>query len=246
MLLPFKTDLFNQASHMQRIIKPVGRILQCVCLLCLISWGAVFSGDGYAEVTCSDGLMSINSKEMRPEDIMKEIGDKCGIKVVLFGEVFSEIPVSVKFDQMPVKQAIKRVLRVADVTNYLIHMDETDNGSRIVEVDLIGSKGGERQLTDGPGPRAIPAVPEPVVSKKKKPVPRPTKQSQLPPDMSKEDMEKLQESFLGIMDEVIQEQFLTGGQPDPKEVIRMFKESVPPDLKDKMPPEVLEQLENME
>jgi len=42
---------------------------------------------------------------------MKEVGEKCNIEIVVLGEVFSEIPISSGFKDVPVNAGIKRLLR---------------------------------------------------------------------------------------------------------------------------------------
>ncbi len=86
----------------------------CLLLVCLLSFYPALASDtdedsGSGLVMFSNGLLSINAKEIRPEDIMKEVGKKCGIKIVVFGEVFSEVPVSLKIVNTPVRKGIERV-----------------------------------------------------------------------------------------------------------------------------------------
>ncbi|MCP4715635.1 MAG: hypothetical protein GY868_11005, partial [Deltaproteobacteria bacterium] len=75
-------------------------------------------------ITCEAGALTIDAREMRPEDVLKDIGVKCGIKVVVFGEVFSEVPISIKLKKMPVRKAIERVLRMTNISNYLMHFED--------------------------------------------------------------------------------------------------------------------------
>ena len=190
------------------------------------------------------GLLSINVRDIRSEDLMKEVGEKCNIEIVVLGEVFSEIPISSGFKDVPVNAGIKRLLRCSGITNYLMHFDDVDNGSKIVRLDLIGKKGGEKYLTD----RSV---------EKKKTVDRSEKRKERAerksrrkkkeePPISREEMEGLQESFMNVMDDVLKEKFMNGEQPDPAEVLRIFNEAVPPDIREKMPPEVLQQLEGLQ
>ncbi len=217
-------------------------------LFATVSFGEDADDDFNGEnVRFEKGLLSVNARDMRSEDLMREIGEKCNIEVVVLGEVFSEIPVSSTFNDMPVKDGIKRLLRCSGIVNYLLHFDSGDNSSKIVRLDLIGKKGGEKHLTD----RST------KVKKKKKKVDRSErkkiraerksrrKKKEEPP-ISRKEMEELQESFMNVMDDVLKEKFMNGEQPDPAEVLRIFNEAVPPDIREKMPPEVLEQLEGMQ
>lgn len=98
--------------------------------------------EDYSEETVSfeNGLLSINVKNMRPEDLIKEISEKCKIELVILGEVFSEFPVSIRFKDVPVQEGLKRVLRRSNITKHLMYFAAGDNGSKIVRLDLIGDK----------------------------------------------------------------------------------------------------------
>ena len=86
---------------------------------------------------------------MKAEDLLKAIGEACGIKVVLRGEVFTEDSFSVQFENMPIRTGLERILRVVNLPNHMMHFEETDSRKRVREIDLIGKGGGERQLTSG-------------------------------------------------------------------------------------------------
>ena len=233
-------------------------MIPCRKLLISLAAGAALAGmvaaggrvvsaeddDSGGMVTYERGRLSVNARDARSEEVMKELGEKCAIKVVVHGEVFSEVPISVTFQDMPLRKGIERVLRVADITNYLVHFKDTDNGSTVVGLDLIGQKGGERHLTSGAG-RAV----EP----ERTPVSRPTGRTaakearRQAPDRAEAEAEaKMQENFLKIMDEVLKAQLEDGEEPDPAEVLRLFQEVVPPEMKEQIPPEVLEELEKLQ
>ena len=211
----------------------------CVLLFCFLAalmvTEGVSSGDGGEEgssvVVCSDGILSVTAREIRSEDLMKDIGEKCGIKIVAVGDVFSEVPVSLNFQKQTVRKGIERVLRVVNIPNYLLHFQDSDNGSGIIEIDLIGKKGGERHLTEGSVRKA----------RVKKPAIKPAKRKK----DRKEDA-KIQQNFLNIMDEILNSKLGDGEEPDPSEILRLFKEVVPPEMRDQIPPEVLEELEKLD
>ena len=117
------------------------------CLVIISAFSALISSaevpvEDYSEETVSfeNGLLSINVKDMRPEDLMKEISEKCKIELVILGEVFSEFPVSISFKDVPVQEGIKRVLRRSGITKHLMHFAAGDNGTKIIRLDLIGDK----------------------------------------------------------------------------------------------------------
>ena len=108
---------------------------------------AEVSADDYIEegVSFENGLLSINVKDMRPEDLIKEISEKCKIELIVLGEVFSEFPVSIRFNDVPVQKGIKQVLRRSNIPRHLMYFGTGDNGTKIVRLDLIGDKSVEKR-----------------------------------------------------------------------------------------------------
>jgi len=216
------------------------------------------------KVTCTDTLLKIDAQNVKPADLIREIGDKCGIKVVVFGEAFDDKTIGVKFQQLPIRKGIERVLRIANLPNFVLHLDGNPVSPRIVELDIMGKKGGERQLTAGtarqaspaPGPPALPAppsAPPPAAppggfqAKAPKKPAAADKQPAKPPvaDSRDSSAEKAQEDFMRVMDEMMKAQE-AGEEPDPVEVLRIFKEVVPPEIRNQIPPEVLKELEGLQ
>ena len=241
-------------------------ILVVVLCAALCSGSAGFAhaqgdeGGGSDMVLCADGMLKIDAPSIKPEDLMRDIGDKCSIKVVVFGEAFDEKPIGVKFQQMPVRMGIQRVLRIANLPNFVLHFDNNTASPRIVELDIMGKKGGERQLTTGTGRTAAPATvsaPAPAAPPAPPPVPPPAKEPEKGVAQDKRDnkapvvdpkdivTDKTQEDFMKVMDEMMKAQE-SGEEPDPAEVLRIFKEVVPPEIRSQIPPDVLKEIEDFE
>jgi hypothetical protein len=191
-------------------------------------------------VKFSNGLISVQARDMKSEDLMKELGEKCAIKIVLYGEVFTDAPVSVQFKQAPIRQGVQRVLRLSNIKNFLMHFAEGEQNPRIVQLDLIGKKGGQRELTSGAAPAPKPAVTEEVKTNVVEPQPPAAM-----PQINKEDADKFQQNFLNMMDQILEQKFEQGEEPDPATIIQLFNDMVPPEMRDKLPPEVLEQMEKL-
>lgn len=188
---------------------------------------------GSEMVSCADGMLRIDATNVKPEDLTRDIGDKCGIKIVVFGEAFDDKPIGVKFQPMPVRMGIQRVLRIANMPNFILHFDNKTS-PRIVELDLIGKKGGERQLT---------SVTVPVVSSKV--MDKPADKKPPLPEASDILSDKAQGDFMKVMDEMMKAQE-SGEEPDPAEVLRIFKAVVPQDILDQIPPDVRKEIEDFE
>jgi hypothetical protein len=211
-------------------------------------------------VSCVEGMLKIEAPNVKPEDLIRDIGDKCGIKVVVFGEAFDDKPIGVKFQQMPVRRGLQRVLRIANMPNFVLHFDNNTANPRIVELDIMGKKGGERQLTSGTGrsaspgtvpPPATPPASAPPASAPEKPAVLDKRDAKKPPVIEPKDipkdvvLDKKQEDFMKVMDEMMKAQEM-GEEPDPAEVLRIFKEVVPPEIREQIPPDVLKEIEDFE
>ena len=116
-------------------------------------------------VTCNETVLSVNATDIKAEDLIKAIGNECGIKMMLRGELFTEDVFSVRFENMPIRTGLERILRVINIPNHMIHFETVSGHQRVIGVDLIGKKGGERQLTpeeaepENIGSTAKPATP---------------------------------------------------------------------------------------
>jgi len=223
-------------------------LLCLACTLCLSMprHSRAADGDettGSEIVSCADGCLKIDAKDIRPEDLVKEIGEKCSMKIVVLGDAFSETPVSIKMQRMPLRRGIERLLRSINVVNYVAHFPPGDAGAAVPELYIVGKKGGEKQLTAGARPVPSPSAPEPP--RQEPPQNRREEKKAVREELSKDETAKIQENFLKIMDEVLKNQD-SGEEPDPGEILKLFKEAVPPDMKDQIPPEVLEELEKLE
>ena len=249
-----------------------GMIKKPGTLAFLLLWSALFSGPSGAAaqaeeagspadmVTCTETTLKIDASNAKTENLIREIGDKCGIKVVVFGEAFEDKTIGVKFQQLPIRKGIERVLRIANLPNFVLHLDNNPVAPRIVEIDIMGKKGGERQLTAGtrpaPGAPTPPGTPAVAVPSPKPPAtaPGPTAPAmpqqklqadkQAPP-MDPKANEQAQEEFIRVMDAMMKAQE-AGEEPDPAEVLRIFKNVVPPEVRDQIPPEVLKELEDLQ
>jgi hypothetical protein len=65
------------------------------------------------------------------------------------------------------------------------------------------------------------------------------------PQINKEDADKFQQNFLNMMDQILEQKFEQGEEPDPATIIQLFNDMVPPEMREKLPPEVLEQMEKL-
>jgi hypothetical protein len=246
--------LTHSSSHMPEALKFFITLSLAACLLFLCNGQAraAREPENHAveeamegNVKLTGGLLSVQARDLKPEDIMKEVGEKCAIKIVLYGDVFTDTPVSMQFHQVPVRQGIERILRAIRIKNYLTHFGETDGDrDRIVQLDLVGKKGGQRELTRGSYPQIQKQITGQITGQIRSPS-EAIKPKEALPQMGKDDAERMQQNFLNMMDQILEQKFEKGEEPDPAAILQLFNDMVPPEMRDKIPPEVLEQMEKL-
>jgi len=188
-------------------------------------------------VICDETTLSVNASNISAEDLLKAVGETCGIRMLLRGEVFTDDVFSVQFETMPVRTGLERVLRVLNIPNHMMHFEESTNLKRVIQVDLIGKKGGERQLTPG----SQPATPDQANSQppsKNKKAPLDIAKTELEQQQEEERQEKIIEQFEEILDEQPE-------NPDPDKVMELLQQALPEEMQGQIPEEVLEELEEL-
>jgi len=107
------------------------------------------------EIFHEDGLLTVAVENAMPENIFMELGKECNIDIIAHGEVFPQKEVTIKLKDMPVKEAVKRLVRVCALKNYLMDFKKDSEGkSKLVKIDLYMGGSGQRVLTTG---RDVPA-----------------------------------------------------------------------------------------
>lgn len=111
-------------------------------------------------ITLKENLLSIEAQEVSAESIFKDLGVVCGIKIVVNDNSFPKSLVSVRFGNVPLEKAVKRILKITGAKNYLVHYQESGKTYRISEIEFLGGKGESQILTTG---RKIPVQQTKVV-----------------------------------------------------------------------------------
>ena len=185
-------------------------------------------------VVCDETNLSVTATDMKAEDLLKAIGEACGIKIVVRGDVFTDDSFSVQFENMPIRTGLERILRVVNLPNHMMHFEETSGRKRVREINLIGKKGGERQLTSGE-PSEEPKRPD-----------RPSRKNQPQTEKSglgQQQAEEQQEKAIELMDEILEAQTEDGNTPDPAEVPEMFRQPLAEGMHGQIPADMLQDLE---
>jgi len=206
-------------------------------------------------VVCDATTISVSAADMKAEDLIKEIGTACGVRMVARGEVFDDEVFSLQFENMPLRDGLERVLRTLDIPNHMLRFAGTEADKRLVEIYLVGEKGGERELTGGeppaeaPKPRARPKPPPRPRPTPKAAKPQPAAQAALTPaeqaalEQQEELEEELEEKYIDLLDEIIDEQFENEEEISAERLLETYRQALPEDMRNNIPAEVLEEIE---
>jgi hypothetical protein len=126
-------------------------LLPAVIFLFFLNSVSAFAADKL-EIIYEDGLMTVSADDISPEKIFLELGEVCNIDIIAHGDVFPEKGVSIKLKDMPIKEAVKRLVRTCSLKNYLMDFKNDKQGqSQLVKIDLYMGGSGQRYLTQGRG-----------------------------------------------------------------------------------------------
>jgi hypothetical protein len=124
-------------------------LLPAVLSLFFLNSVSAFAADEL-EIIYEDGLMTVSADDVSPEKIFLELGEVCNIDIITHGNVFPEKGVSLKLKDMPIKEAVKRLVRTCSLKNYLMDFKKDPQGkSQLVKIDLYVGGSGQRYLTQG-------------------------------------------------------------------------------------------------
>ena len=210
-------------------VRRTGFTRHCIKIIAVLAFSAVLHTAPCAlaeTVVCDETTLSVNAADMKAEDLLKAIGEACGIKVVLRGEVFTDDTFSVQFENMPVRTGLERILRVVNLPNHMMHFEETNGRTRVREINLIGKKGGERQLTSGE-PSSEPKRPD-RQSRHAHPQTQKT-------GLGQQQEEEQQEKAVELMDEILDAPTEDGSKPAPAEVPEMPRQTLPEKIPGQIP-----------
>lgn len=90
-------------------------------------------------VTFKDGLLSLEAKGVKVEDIFMSISEKCKIEIRHYGNVFPPDPVNIRFSDLELEEGIKRIIKFAGIKNHSMLFREVNPGNyQIYAIDFLG------------------------------------------------------------------------------------------------------------
>ena len=122
-------------------------LLSVVLILFILNSVSAFAADEL-EIIHEDGLLTVSADNVSPEKIFLELGEVCDIDIITHGNVFPEKGVTLKLKDMPIKEAVKRMVRTCQLKNYLMDFKKDSQGkSQLKKIDLYISGSGQKYLT---------------------------------------------------------------------------------------------------
>jgi len=107
-------------------------------------------------------LLSVDAVNVKPEELFLALGRQCKIEIIAHGNVFPDQPVSISFKNTPVKDAIKTLVRICGLKNYLMDFKKEKNGTaRLAKLDLFMAGAGERVLVKADDKPAVTTTVQP-------------------------------------------------------------------------------------
>jgi hypothetical protein len=140
----------------------VKNVLGLTVTLSLLSIVSVWAREVKTEALVSvneffDGYtLSINANNVTLEKIIKELGEKYTIKVVIYEKAILSPSIRVSFKDLSIEQGIKKVIKAAGIKNHLIRYRNNDtNRSEVSALALLGNSGKEEGRAFTQEPMAI-------------------------------------------------------------------------------------------
>ena len=121
---------------------------------------AVSIAEDNPKIIYRDGLLSVDAVKVKAEALMAALGQKCNISVVAHGDVFPEAAVTIRFENLAVREGVKKVVKACGFNNSLIDFQDDAPGSKkFARVELFMSGSGTRLLSTATDAQQQPYIP---------------------------------------------------------------------------------------
>jgi len=105
----------------------------------LAGWAKEAKTKGTLSVSRISGgyTLSIDAVDVMVADILKEVGEKCNVRIVTQGKPLPLTPVSMRWHDIDLDQAVKRIMKVSGVENYLVKHKVGNNKPETIELQIL-------------------------------------------------------------------------------------------------------------
>jgi hypothetical protein len=129
----------------------MGRDTKSIVIMMLITmlWiTAVAAVQENPTIICQKGLLSVTAQNVKPEALFTALGKQCAIEVVTHGDVFPAEGATVSFENLPVKEGVKKLVKACGLKNYLIDFQgDAPENKKIAKLELFIGGTGAKVLT---------------------------------------------------------------------------------------------------
>jgi hypothetical protein len=138
----------------------MGRDNKSIFLMIVITivWlSAVSAVQENPRILYQKGFLSVDAQKIKPEAIFTALGRQCAIEVVTHGDVFPNEEVTISFENLPVKDGVKKLVKACGLKNYLIDFQgESVENKKLAKLELFIGGAGTKVLTKGAEPQKQP------------------------------------------------------------------------------------------
>jgi len=110
------------------------------------------------KITYQNGLLSVTAQKVKTEALFTALGRQCAIEVVTHGNVFPEGEATISFENLSVKEGVKKLVKACGLKNYLIDFQgDAPENKKLAKIELFIGGSGSKVLTKAAEPQKQPA-----------------------------------------------------------------------------------------
>ncbi len=98
-------------------------------------------------ITIKGGMLSIDARDISPENVLKELGKTCGIEMVINSNSIPDVLISIRYKDVELVEGIKGIIKGIGVKNYMVQYKKIGNKNCISRIEFIGSTIDSKGLT---------------------------------------------------------------------------------------------------
>jgi hypothetical protein len=131
-------------------MKPENKSVIMIIIITILWLTAVHATQENPRIVNKNGVLSVDARDIKPEELFIALGKQCDIEVVTHGDVFPDAVVTISFENLPVKEGIKKLVKACALKNYLIDFQGGSlENKKLAKLELFISGSGSKVLTKG-------------------------------------------------------------------------------------------------
>jgi len=106
----------------------------------LAGWAKEAKTKGTLSVSSISGgyTFSIDAVDVMAADILKQLGEKCKVKIITQGKPLPSVPVSLRCQNIDLNQAVKRIMKASGVKNHMVkYKGSNSNKPETIEIYIL-------------------------------------------------------------------------------------------------------------